>query len=85
MNIKHLFINSLYGLLCWAVMIICVWFVVQEIRETEPKPALTVSQCLVRAQSKEALELCLPAIVSDQEYDFYLRRYDSLLWKNEAY
>ena len=36
MNIKHLFINPAFGLLCWLIMISCVLLVVQAIGD-DPK------------------------------------------------
>jgi len=32
MNIKHLFINLAFGLLCWLIMISCVLLAVREIK-----------------------------------------------------
>ena len=53
--------------------------------DTAPEPRLTTTQCLVQAQNKQALEQCLPAVVDATTYNLYLRRYDNLLWQNEAY
>lgn len=42
-------------------------------------------ECLAQAQTKQTLGYCLAPVISKHEHDFYLRRYDELLWKHEAY
>ena len=54
MNIKHLFINLAFGLLCWLIMISCVLLAVQEIKpdvqysgipEVEIRPTIIKEGC----------------------------------------
>ena len=53
--------------------------------DTAPEPRLTTKQCLVQAQTKQALEQCLPAVIDAKTYNLYQLRYGNLQWQNEAY
>lgn len=53
--------------------------------EQMAKDTVSVSECLMRTHDKDALRDCFGVFVDSKDYDLYLRRYDEILYKTEAY
>jgi len=53
--------------------------------ETKAPVQPTIVQCFLNTESREMLRTCYNIFLTAEEYDLYLRRFDELLWKYEAY